>query len=255
MISPVGKLLACMGCGGGNLSEVEGRIICLDCGLVQQPQLLAERSDTTRSRRSSSAQLLGGVAPSDSTERFYFENLRFLELTCERLRLPKEVLERSGEALIKVASKRDLRRHNIRALSVAAIYCYSRLSGQPVSLRQVSEETGVSFRKAKREYSFLLKELRIHPPRTPMAMLLEKAPLGEDGKVIARKILEAAESAGLTGGRNPNGLGASICYMASILSGEALSQRILSVKFQATERTVRNRYSEMLEKLEVVVSL
>jgi transcription initiation factor TFIIB len=77
------------------------------------------------------------------------------------------------------------------------------------------------------------------------------------GKVeeIAHKILTAAKALKLTSGRGPTGIAAAASYIASVLTGERKTQREIAEIAQVTEVTIRNRYKELVERLQFVISL
>jgi transcription initiation factor TFIIB len=65
----------------------------------------------------------------------------------------------------------------------------------------------------------------------------------------AQKILEIAKDSELTSGRGPTGLAAAALYVASLITGEKRTQREIADVVGVTEVTIRNRYKEMIEKL------
>ena len=82
----------------------------------------------------------------------------------------------------------------------------------------------------------------------PDAELEERA-----DKVI--EIIEKAMEKGLTSGRGPTGVAAAALYIASVLLGERKTQRDVADIAGVTEVTIRNRYKELTEQLEMGVTL
>ena len=72
---------------------------------------------------------------------------------------------------------------------------------------------------------------------------------GSGTGVLAKKIIKMAELRGLTSGRGPTGVCAAAIYAASILSEERRTQRVIAKISQVTEVTVRNRFQELIENL------
>ena len=72
-------------------------------------------------------------------------------------------------------------------------------------------------------------------------------------KVI--EIIEKAMEKGLTSGRGPTGVAAAALYIASVLLGERKTQRDVADIAGVTEVTIRNRYKELTEQLEMGVTL
>jgi len=67
----------------------------------------------------------------------------------------------------------------------------------------------------------------------------------------AIEILEQAQKAELTSGRGPTGIAAAALYVAALLHGEKRTQREVADVAGVTEVTIRNRYKELLEELDL----
>ena len=81
-------------------------------------------------------------------------------------------------------------------------------------------------------------------------------PLGNDKCIIEREkaieIINDAKGKGLLNGKGPTGVAATALYVASILMGERKTQKDIAEIAGVTEVTIRNRYKELLEKMENV---
>ena len=69
----------------------------------------------------------------------------------------------------------------------------------------------------------------------------------------AVQIINLAEKRGLTSGRGPTGVAAAAIYVASIYYRERRTQRDIARISQVTEVTVRNRFKELITKLNIVL--
>ena len=67
--------------------------------------------------------------------------------------------------------------------------------------------------------------------------------------------IEKAMEKGLTSGRGPTGVAAAALYIASVLLGDRKTQRDVAEIAGVTEVTIRNRYKELTEQLEMGVTL
>ena len=65
------------------------------------------------------------------------------------------------------------------------------------------------------------------------------------------EILEKAQKAELTSGRGPTGIAAAALYVAALMHGEKRTQREVADVAGVTEVTIRNRYKELLDKLDL----
>jgi transcription initiation factor TFIIB len=67
----------------------------------------------------------------------------------------------------------------------------------------------------------------------------------------AIEVLKMAMDMELTSGRGPTGVAAAAIYIASVLLGERRTQREVADVAGVTEVTIRNRYKELAEKLDI----
>lgn len=75
------------------------------------------------------------------------------------------------------------------------------------------------------------------------------------GEVQAKaiEIINKAVKSGLSSGKGPTGVAAAALYIASLLLGERKTQKEVSEISGVTEVTIRNRYKELSEKIDLVV--
>ena len=69
----------------------------------------------------------------------------------------------------------------------------------------------------------------------------------------AAEIIKLAQDNDLTSGKGPTGVAAAAIYIASILMNERRTQRSVAEVAGVTEVTIRNRYKELTEKLNLEV--
>ena len=55
----------------------------------------------------------------------------------------------------------------------------------------------------------------------------------------------------LASGRGPTGMAAAVLYIASVMCGERRTQREVADVAGVTEVTIRNRYKEIIQKLDI----
>ena len=71
----------------------------------------------------------------------------------------------------------------------------------------------------------------------------------------ALEILKESEEKQITSGRNPTSFAAASIYIASVLCGERKTQCEIADVAGITEVTIRNRYKELAEKLDIHIIL
>jgi transcription initiation factor TFIIB len=88
-------------------------------------------------------------------------------------------------------------------------------------------------------------------PADYIARFASSLKLAAETQSKAVEILEEAQHAELTSGRGPTGIAAAALYVAALMHGEKRTQREVADVAGVTEVTIRNRYKELLDKLEL----
>lgn len=199
------------------------------------------------------------IRVSDATERNLAFALSEISKIANSLSLPKNILETASVIYRKAVKERLIRGRSIQGVTAAAIYVACRQCGLARTLEEVAQASNINKKEVGRSYRFLVKELDYFiPPLKPSQYVTKFSnQLGMQGKVeeIAHKILATAKELKLTSGRGPTGIAAAASYIASVLTGERKTQREIAEIAQVTEVTIRNRYKELVERLQFVMSL
>jgi transcription initiation factor TFIIB len=95
--------------------------------------------------------------------------------------------------------------------------------------------------------------LRLSPtkPQDYIRRFCSELKLSGDVQTKSTEILKEAASKELTSGRGPTGVAAASIYIASVMCGERRTQREIADIAGVTEVTIRNRYKELMEKLDL----
>ncbi|MEM5882962.1 MAG: TFIIB-type zinc ribbon-containing protein [Candidatus Aenigmatarchaeota archaeon] len=196
---------------------------------------------------------------SDSKERSLATGLAQLTKISESLNLPKNAIENASLIFRKVVKEGYSRGRFTQGLVTASIYLSCRQLGIPRTLKQISEVSGLKEKEIGRNYRAIVKELGYQPPLSSPSDYISKLmnELNRSGKTeeVTYKILSAAQQARLTLGKAPTSLAAAATYIASLLTGERITQKDLAEKMKCTEVTIRNRYKELVERLMFIVEL
>lgn len=199
------------------------------------------------------------IRVSDAMERNLAYALSELSKMSSALNLPKNVLETASVIYRKAVKKRLIRGRSIQGVTAAALYMACRQCGVNRTLDEIASVSSIPKKEIGRSYRFMVKELEVFvPPTSPSTYVSRFAnQLGLAGKVetIAQKILQVAMSIRLTSGRGPTGIAAAATYIASVIANERRTQREIAETASVTEVTIRNRYKELLERLDIIVKL
>ena len=199
------------------------------------------------------------IRVSDATERNLAFALSEISKIANSLSLPKNILETASVIYRKAVKERLIRGRSIQGVTAAAIYVACRQCGLARTLDEIAQASNINKKEVGRSYRFLVKELDYFiPPLKPSQYVTKFSnQLTMQGKVeeIAHKILAAAKELKLTSGRGPTGIAAAASYIASVLTGERKTQREIAEIAQVTEVTIRNRYKELVERLQFIISI
>ncbi|NVM18027.1 MAG: transcription initiation factor IIB [Candidatus Lokiarchaeota archaeon] len=193
------------------------------------------------------------IRVSDATERNLTFALSELDRMASNLDLQKNLRECSAKIYRDAVEAHLIRGRSIEGVAAASLYAACRMYKVPRTLNEIAEVARVNKKEIGRSYRFISKELELNlNPTKPLDFLtrfISELELSTECHKMAKKIIKMAELRGLTSGRGPTGVCAAAIYAASILSEERRTQRIIAKISQVTEVTVRNRFQELIENL------
>ncbi len=195
---------------------------------------------------------------SDATERNLAIALGELDRLASGMGLPRSVRETAAMIYRKAVLKNLIRGRSIDGIAAAALYASCRQCHVPRTLDEISNLSNISRKEIGRNYRFISRKIGLKLlPTTPqdyISRFCSELALSGDVQAKTIEILEAAAEKELTSGRGPTGLAAASLYIASLLCGERRTQREVSEVAGVTEVTIRNRYKELAERLDISVT-
>jgi transcription initiation factor TFIIB len=182
-----------------------------------------------------------------------------LDRESSRLGIPRSIRE-DAAFIYRSAAKRNLiRGRSIEGMVAASVYTACRRNDIPRTLDEIAEVSKVSKKQLGKNYRFMARELKIKLRPTSPADYVPRfaSKLGLSGEVQSEAIgiIHKAKEHGLNSGKGPTGLAAAAIYIASVLLGERKTQRDIAEIANVTEVTIRNRYKELSEKIDLGISL
>jgi transcription initiation factor TFIIB len=182
-----------------------------------------------------------------------------LDRLASQLGIPRSVKETASVIYRSAIDKRLIRGRSIEAMIAAACYAAARMRRVPRTLDEIAQNSRITKKELGRCYRLIIYELAIKIPlANPTDYIVRfAAELRLSGKTsrTAIELIRLAKAAGLTAGKDPTGLAAASIYISGILEGERRTQREIAETATVTEVTVRNRYKELVRKLEIEIAI
>lgn len=169
------------------------------------------------------------------------------------LNLPTSIEEEAGKIYTEAVQKNLVRGRSIESVVAGVVYAACRRQNIPRTLDEIAEASGIDKKEIGRSYRYITRELRIKIlPSNPVDYISRFASVlgyGPETQSRGVEILSQALTLDLTSGRGPIGIAAAALYIAGLLEGERRTQRDISEVSGVTEVTIRNRYKEIITKL------
>jgi len=171
------------------------------------------------------------------------------------LKLPESVDEESARIYTLAVQRGLVRGRSMESVVAGSLYAACRRHDVPRTLDELSEASGIDKKEIGRTYRFVTRELGItilpSNPADYIARFASSLKLSAETQSKSIEILEKAQKAELTSGRGPTGIAAAALYVSALIHGEKRTQREVADVAGVTEVTIRNRYKELLDELDL----
>jgi transcription initiation factor TFIIB len=186
-------------------------------------------------------------------------NIKFalteLRRVSAQLNLPQIISEEAAR-IYRIAAENGLvRGRSMESVVAGSSYIACKKYKIPRTLREIADVFPLDVKEVGKTYRFICRQLgiKILPP-DPLDYVYRFAnELELPAKVQTRaiKIIEGAQAKEITSGKGPTGIAAAALYIASLIEDEKRTQREVADIAGVTEVTIRNRYKELLKKLDL----
>ncbi|OGS41423.1 MAG: transcription initiation factor IIB [Euryarchaeota archaeon RBG_13_31_8] len=191
----------------------------------------------------------------DATERTLATALSALDRMASSMSLPRTVRETAAMIYRKAAWNKLVRGRSIEGVTAASLYAACRQCHVPRTLDEISNTAHITRKEIGRTYRYISHELGLKllptSPEDYVSRFCSELKLSSVVQAKTLQILKEAAQKELTSGRGPTGLAASSLYIASVICSERRTQREIANIAGVTEVTIRNRYKEITEKLDI----
>ncbi len=197
------------------------------------------------------------IRVSNATERNLALALSELERSSSHMGLPRNIRETAAVIYRRAVKKGLVRGRSIEGVVAASIYASCRQCKVPRTLDEIASVVRVDKKDIGRTYRFVSRELglKLMPtsPKDYVARFVGELGLSSGVQSKAIEIIDLAAKKELLSGRGPTGVAAAAIYIASVLLGERQTQNRVAEVAGVTEVTIRNRYKELAEKLDIEI--
>jgi transcription initiation factor TFIIB len=196
---------------------------------------------------------------SGSAQRNLAYALSELTKMAYKLNLPRNVLETAAFIYRRVVRGDFVRGRSIQGIAAATIYIACRKCKVIRQLEEIAKASRITKKNCARTYRFLLRKMDLEVPAVDpqdyISKIINHLDLSGQTESIASEILRQASELRLTNGRGPSSIAAACIYIASLINGERKTQGSIARAAHVTEVTIRNRYREITDELELALSL
>ena len=187
--------------------------------------------------------------PTDRSLRQAFFQLGVLK---DKLGLSNTVVEKTAYIYRKAQERGLVRGRTISGILAAAVYIACRELETPRTLKDIAVDSNIKLHEVAKSYRLLYFELDLKIPIVDplkcIARVANKANLSEKTKRQAAEIMNNVTKRGISAGKDPMGLAASVLYLSSFNTGENVTQNNIAYAAGVTEVTLRNRVKDLKDQ-------
>jgi transcription initiation factor TFIIB len=191
-------------------------------------------------------------ASSDRNLRFAFKELHTLK---DKLGLPDAIIEKTAYIYRKAQQRGLTRGRSVSALLAASIYTVCRQMGIPRTLDDIAIISNIKRRSIAKCYRQIVFELDLKLPTIDttkcVARVANKVNLSERTKHRAIDLMNDVVKSGISAGKDPMGLAATVVYASCVGTHEQKSQIDIANAADVTEVTIRTRFKELKNRFEL----
>jgi transcription initiation factor TFIIB len=196
---------------------------------------------------------------SNANERSLAIALSELDRLSSGMSLPRMVRETAAMIYRKAAMKKLVRGRSISVVTAAVLYAACRQCNVPRTLDEIATSSQLPRKEIGRTYRHVSHRLGLKllptSPEDYISRFCSELKLSGGVRAKTITIIQDAARRELTSGRGPTGMAAASLYIACVLCGERRTQHEIAEVAGVTEVTIRNRYKELTQKLNIEITL
>jgi transcription initiation factor TFIIB len=178
---------------------------------------------------------------------------RELDSLKDKLGLPDAIIEKTAYIYRKAQQRGMARGRSVSALLAAAIYVACRQIGIPRTLDDIAAISNIKRKSIAKCYRQIIFELDLKLPIVDntkcIARVANRVSVSERTKYRAISLMNDVVRSGLSAGKDPMVLAATVVYASCIGTPEQRSQIDVANAADVTDVTIRNRFKDLKNQL------
>lgn len=185
--------------------------------------------------------------------------LKLMNEITSKLYLPNSVKESAGIIIRKLHERRLLKNKRVPEIVAVATISAAKSSKIPIDINTVLKLAGIT-REAYWKTLMLINKkagdvfkMGIAEPSIYVPKISRNLNLPSNVESLAIMLLKKLKRIGVLDGKGPAGIAAAAVYVAGILLNSKRTQKEIADSVGITEVTVRNRYKDVVERLNIEI--
>lgn len=212
-------------------------------------------SSSTRSQLHRMRKWQARARSSNSRERNLQNAMQEMNTMGGRLELPRSIQSEAALIYRRALEANIIRGRSIPGVAAACLYIACELAGVPRPIADVSHKLRMGKKELGRTIRQVKLKLRIRTAPKEASQFIgqfcSKLDLKPEIENAAKDMFAKIKELELDSGRGPTGLAAALIYIAALKGGQRRTQRDIADISGVTEVTIRNRYKELANALEI----
>ena len=193
-----------------------------------------------------------------STDRNLMQAFNELDRLKDKLGLSDAIIEKTAYIYRKAQDRGLVRGREIYSVLAATVYIACREMGTPRTLKGIAAISNIKRKDIARNYRRLVIELEVKVPIVEpikcISRIANKVDIGQKTKRQAMNIMsDITKRGGISAGKNPMGLAATVLYLSSRITGEEenMAQKVFAEAAGVTDVTIRNIFKSIISYLDL----
>jgi len=193
-------------------------------------------------------------------DRVVEKALRYLNTFAKNLEIPDYARETAAKYLRNAVVGKNYKDKTLKNLALGAIYVALKLHGFPKSAKQFAKENNMQLSKLweairliKETNKGLNESVKNDIPENYIPQIISKLGLSPNVKKLSYKMIQHIRELDILHGKPAVGWAVAAVYLSSILLNEKRTQLQIAESVGVSDVMIRNRYSDIIENLDITV--